>query len=265
MFGTCIPDLVKCAGHVVWECAPKLVGLLARSFPGVSVVARPPHAEVAKNADQRFPWRSQVPRIDSWTGIASLPRFFRRNIGAFNQSGGYGVAAPVRRQMAANWLADIPRPRVGVCWRSGVVNVTRNLVYAAPADIAPVLRAMDIAPVLLQYRVDRAEIAELAAAGVSLSEMPELDLFDDFEGLAGLIAELDLVISAGTVVAELAGALGVPVWRFGPHSDYTMLGETRRPWFNSMRSFSKPDADRDWAPVFRAMESELRVYSGLAA
>ncbi|MBV5336208.1 hypothetical protein JZU48_04270 [bacterium] len=65
---------------------------------------------------------------------------------------------------------------------------------------------------------------------------PDLDLKDDFEGVAALIANLDLVIAPAVSVVELAGALGVPVWRFGDR-DWTQLGTATRPWAPNMRIF----------------------------
>ena len=263
MFGTCLPDLIARAGHVVWECAPKLADLLRRSFPSATVVARPIGAETAQTPAERFGWLHRVPSIDAWTGIASLPGVFRPEAAAFRGSGAYAKADPNRRARAAAWLSNIPRPWVGLCWRGGVVTTRRSQVYAAISDLAPMCRAVGIAPVVLQYRADDSELAAFAAADVTAHVMAELDLFEDIEGLAGLVAELDLVISAGTAVAELAGALGTPVWRFGPDSDFTLLGAGRRLWFESMRCFTKPDAEPDWSALFQAMSAELRVYSGL--
>lgn len=262
MFGTCIPGLATAAGHVIWECAPKLQSLLARSLPQLTVVARPENAGAARTAGERFPWAGSAGPIDGWIGSGALPQVFRREPADFAGSGGYLSADPARRQRAADWLASLPRPRVGICWRGAVVNATRSLVYAPPQAVACALASAGATPVLLQYG---ATSDELAAFGAPVAAMPELDLFDDLESVAGLIAELDLVISAATSVAELAGALAVPVWRFGPRSDWTLLGQPEggRPWFSSMRVFGKPDCDPDWSPVFAAMAAELSQNSRL--
>ncbi|MEZ5669618.1 MAG: hypothetical protein R3F55_19690 [Alphaproteobacteria bacterium] len=261
MFGTCVPDLAAQAGHVVWECAPKLAGLLQRSLPQVSVVARPAAAAEAQTAEERFPWRPQVPAIDGWIGVAGLAAVYRRSIANFPSAAGFACADPKRRADAAAWLAALPQPRVGLCWRGGVVTQTRSLVYAGVTEMARLVRETGITPVLLQYRADDTERAALSGLGIDVHAMPGLDLFDDIEGAAALIAELDLVVAAGTSVAELAGALGVPVWRFGPQSDFTLLGSGSRPWFPSMRVFTKPDAERDWSALFERMASELRLRS----
>lgn len=262
MFGTCIPDLVARAGRVIWECHPKLALLLAGALPRVTVVARPADAETARTPEARFPWARATGPVDGWIGCAGLPAFFRATPDTFAGSGGYLFASPARRRQAAEWLAALPRPRIGLCWRSSMTGAKRDLTYARADELAAVVAGSGASPVLLQAH---ATADELAALGMPVAAMPGLDLFNDLDGLAGLIAELDLVISAATSVAELAGALGVPVWRFGPQSDWTLLGATdgRRPWFSSMRVFTRPDCETGWSAPFAAMAEALRDSSWL--
>lgn len=266
MFGTCMPDLIARAGHVIWEVSSKIAPLCRRTFPQASVIARGDGVEGAATTAARFPWRAGAGAIDVWTGSGLLPGFFRPDQESFAGSGGYLKADPVRRREAASWMAGLPRPRVGFCWRSGQVTARRGLTYAPSEAMATVALGTGIAPVLLQHGAVEQELEAFGQAGEPIAEMPGLDLFDDLEGVAGLIAELDLVISAGTSIAELAGALGVPVWRFGPQSDWTLLGRglvggyqpRARPWFGSMQVFLKPDAQADWLPLFHEINAQLR-------
>lgn len=266
MFGTCMPDLIARTGHVIWEVSSKIAPLCRRSFPQATVIARSDGVDGATTTAARFPWRAEAGTIDVWTGSGLLPGFFRPDRESFAGSGGYLKADPVRRQEAASWMAGLPRPRVGFCWRSGHVTARRGLTYAPPEALAAVARDGGIAPVLLQHGIVEQELAAFDQAGVPIAAMPGLDLFDDLEGTAGLVAELDLVISAGTSIAELAGALGVPVWRFGPQSDWTLLGygvaegyqPRARPWFGSMQVFLKPDAQADWLPLFHEINTQFR-------
>jgi hypothetical protein len=57
-------------------------------------------------------------------------------------------------------------------------------------------------------------------------------------------------------VAELSGALGVPVWRFGQR-DWTQLGTAGRPWYPSMRVF-QPVAGESLTDVMSRLAAELR-------
>ena len=72
MFASCLPDLVSSAGQCLIECDPRLVPLLARSFPMADVVARPLPVEDA--------WEYG---IETQIAAGSLPAIFRRRLDAF--------------------------------------------------------------------------------------------------------------------------------------------------------------------------------------
>src|SRR5262249_55668023 len=80
-----------------------------------------------------------------------------------------------------------------------------------------------------------------------------------FAETAGLISQLDLVISVDTSVAHLAGALGKPVWLLLPFvPDWRwLLDRDDSPWYPTLRLFRQPQRD-DWASVFAKIERELR-------
>jgi ADP-heptose:LPS heptosyltransferase len=75
--------------------------------------------------------------------------------------------------------------------------------------------------------------------------------------------EVDLVVSADTASAHLAGALGVPVWvALSTAADWRWLcGREDTPWYPSMRLFRQKRRG-EWEDVFERMaeEMQLRVY-----
>lgn len=74
---------------------------------------------------------------------------------------------------------------------------------------------------------------------------------------------LDLVISADTAIAHLAGALGRPVWVALKHvPDWRwLLDRADTPWYPTMRLFRQP-APGDWAGVFADMAAALHEIKG---
>ena len=80
----------------------------------------------------------------------------------------------------------------------------------------------------------------------------------DFADTAALIANLDLVISADTAVAHLAGAMGKPVWllnRFD--TDWRWLTErSDTPWYPTMRIF-RQRLRGDWGEVIEEVREAL--------
>ena len=83
---------------------------------------------------------------------------------------------------------------------------------------------------------------------------------NDFDGLAALESELDLVISVDTSLAHLAGALGKPVWVLLHHvPDWRwMLRRPDSPWYPTARLF-RQQAPGDWSHPLREVEEALRA------
>ena len=50
--------------------------------------------------------------------------------------------------------------------------------------------------------------------GIRIHRWADLDLRNDFENIAALVANLDVVMAPNTAILEFAGALGVTGWYF---------------------------------------------------
>jgi ADP-heptose:LPS heptosyltransferase len=70
---------------------------------------------------------------------------------------------------------------------------------------------------------------------------------------------LELVISADTAIAHLAGALGVPVWlAIPPFVEWRWLVDRAdSPWYPTMRLFRQKERGR-WQELFIDMAEALR-------
>ena len=87
----------------------------------------------------------------------------------------------------------------------------RNEHYLAVEDLLPLFALEGVRLVNLQYDDCREEVAWLEERFPGrLLHFEDLDQFNDLDGVAALMECLDLVVSAGTAVFELAGALGRP-------------------------------------------------------
>ena len=93
---------------------------------------------------------------------------------------------------------------------------------------------------------------------------PMLDMGSDrIADTTAAIAALDLVITVDTMVAHLAGSLGVPVWvmlHFAADWRW-LLHRIDSPWYPTMRLFRQP-APGDWDSVVAQVTAAL---SDLAA
>ena len=89
-----------------------------------------------------------------------------------------------------------------------------------------------------------------------------INLGEQFENLAdtaGVIANLDLIISVDTAVAHLAGAMGKPVWVLLPFvPDWRWFFDRNdSPWYPTMRLF-RQEKRGDWVAVMRRLTKEVQ-------
>jgi len=199
-------------------------------------------------------------RVDCDLQIAagSLPPLLRPGLTVFPPHAAFLTADADR---AAQWRGRVdalgPGLKVGIAWRSQVVDAHRAAAYTRLEEWAPVLRTPGVVAVNLQYGDVEAEIVAVERAlDVRVHRWPDLDLKDDFESTAALTANLDLVVTPAVSAGELAGALGVPVWRLGS-GDWTWLGTAVRPWYPSMR-LCPPRPGETLAHVLVRIAAELR-------
>ncbi|WP_325169496.1 tetratricopeptide repeat protein [Azospirillum agricola] len=220
MFGTALPDLVRRAGRLVVECDARLVRLFARALPGAEVRA--------PTGDPRD--------CDRHAAMGSVAAILRRRLGDFPTHPGFLVPDPLE---AARWrdrLAALGSGlTVGVCWRSSRITAERAGAYSRLDQWGPLFAVPGLRFVNLQYDECAAELADARRRfGVAIATWPDLDLRNDLDAVAALMAGLDLVITAPTSVGELAAAVGIPVWRLGGGNDWSALGAGVRPWFPAM-------------------------------
>jgi ADP-heptose:LPS heptosyltransferase len=85
-----------------------------------------------------------------------------------------------------------------------------------------------------------------------------MDEVTDFDDTAGIIANLDLVISVDTSVVHLAGALGKPVWVLSRKDACWRWLENREdsPWYPNARVYGQPNTG-DWDSVMKRIKSDL--------
>ncbi len=248
LFSSGIPDAIKAGARVVVECEPRLVALLARSFPGMEVHGRenPPHPRLLQ-AD-----------IDYQLPMGSLARWYRPTLESFPAHRGYLTPAPERIAHWKDWLASLgPGPKVGISWRSMKRGAYRDSYYTELSQWGEILRTAGIVFVNLQYGDCREELEDARRLlGGAIHEAPGLNLKDELDDAAALTKALDLVIAPNTSVFAMAGAVGVPTWLLNLDSDWTMLGTDRMPWFPDVKAYLKgPEAP--WAGLLAQVARDL--------
>lgn len=146
--------------------------------------------------------------------------------------------------------------RIGIAWAGNKEHKNDRNRSMPLRTLAPLGQIPGVRFFSLQVG-DRASEAKDPSSGLRLLDR-SADL-TDFAETAGLIANLDLVISVDTVVVHLAGAMGKPVWTLLPFvPDWRwLMKRDDTPWYPSMKLFRQPKRG-DWASVMQNVANSLR-------
>jgi len=146
---------------------------------------------------------------------------------------------------------------VNLAWAGNPVNKTA----ASRSNRLEYFRPLSKIPGVQLYGLQKGAAAKQAKELSSLINVINLgEKFEDFSDTAGVIDNLDLVVSVDTSVAHLAGAMGKPVWVLIPHvPDWRwMLARDDSPWYPSMRLFRQQKRS-EWGDVFHQIAHELHL------
>ncbi len=202
--------LIDHADTVYVTCDPRLVGLLTTAFPSIIFIA------TKRQKDDVITIPADISNeITAWLPAGNLTSIC---YGAFNRHQYQQKYIHADREKSAYWNLILTKLKqqnkkskaIGICWRSGLKENSRNLHYLNTSEVAYLCKLCpDTLFVNLQYSHYSKELKKIKKlSGVTIHEMPDLDLKDDFENTAALIANLDEVITAGTAIHRLANALG---------------------------------------------------------
>jgi tetratricopeptide (TPR) repeat protein len=194
----------------------------------------------------------EIPPYELRCPLLSLPLAFGTEPATIPADVPYLHADPARRAAWAERLGTRTRMRVGVAW-SGAPDHPEDAIRSIPAaQFVPPLAATGVELHVIQKEIRDTDAAAAAGLIVHAGQLT------DFAETAALLSELDLVITADTSVAHLAGALGVPTWillQFS--SDFRWLrNRTDSPWYPTVRLFRQRDRNA-WPPVIAAVAAEL--------
>jgi hypothetical protein len=183
---------------------------------------------------------------------------------------------PIPRRMplfsATSRIIDLWRPRrtndkrvvVGLSWSGHPEGINAHARFAPLAAFAPLVAANDIARFIsLQMGPQTSELLN-PPPGLHVEHLQDDSC--SMADTAGLMHNLDLIITVDTLVAHLAGALGKPVWLVLPHAaDWRWLRETEEsPLYPTMKLFRQRAAG-DWEELFQRVASCLSGLSGPAS
>ncbi len=191
-------------------------------------------------------------QFDAWCPVGSLPHFLGcATVPPPTVLSPTAAALRYGRSVTAGHAGTF---KIGVCW-TGNPNYPRNAMRSASPRLFETLARRD--GVTLFSLCHGADVDALAGAGMR-SAVVDACSDADFADTAGVIAQLDLVVSTDTAVVHLAASLGKPVWNLLPEEgfwQYGAAGDTT-PWYPSMRLFRQAGRG-DWDGVITRVQGAL--------
>jgi tetratricopeptide (TPR) repeat protein len=202
-----------------------------------------------------------LPPHDFSAPLASLPYVFRSRADTIPARVPYLRADP---ELVEQWRRELTAPpgfKIGIAWQGGTLadRQGRSIPFAYFAPLAAV-------PGVQLVSLQKGAGSEHAARAASRWPLTDLSARLDetagpFMDTAAVMMNLDLVVTADTAIAHLAGALGVPVWVVLPSvPDWRwFLGQDDCPWYPTMRLF-RQERQGEWEPVFQRIIHALKQH-----
>jgi hypothetical protein len=249
MFASMIPDLMKDC-KVIVDCDVRIEKMLKRSFPELEAVY--PTSDV--NAP--FPWKADH-KIDAYVPMGSLGRHYRKTAADFPKVA-YLKADPEKIEIWGEHLASLPKGlNVGLSWAGGLQKTRFDKRTIILDHMKPLLETKGVNFISLQYHKWAADECARVGSQFSVPIYHWGDAIADYEDTAGLLMNLDLVITVNTSLHHLAGALGVKQWCMTPVMCAWRYGVTgNSPWYGNCEML-RQKKDGDWKHVINNAAAKL--------
>lgn len=242
MAASCIPDLMRDAKEVTFDCHPRLRDIFARSF-GIECTGTRKTSQIEWFRNREF---------DISVPITTLMTIYRSN--------GEWPGTPYLKPKITPDV-NFGRLKIGISWAGGVQS-TRAHVRSMPlAVLSPMINSIDAEWYSLQYHESAsAEVCRLEEhQGAHIRHYPDLLLASNYDQTMGLVGSLNLVITVCTTVMHLAGAMGIPCWVMTPNRAPWVMGieGDDMPMYRSVRQFRQGPDESDWSGVISRITKEL--------
>ena len=251
MFSSMISELHAIVEKVIVECDPRLLPLFQRSFSN----------EIKFITD-----RDEISEddYDCHLPIGSLAFHFRKTLNDFEvTSKGWLQADPERVQsIRQNFMKSQSEKIVGLSWNTKSITGQASSRKIKLDVLLMPLKELGYKFVNLQYGDVSEEISNLKLNhGIDVIEIPDLDLFNDIDGLAATIAACDYVISIANLNPHLAGALNVNTNLLLPYAADERWGykKNKSYWYNSI-SIYRQKKPENWKQPLSELVSDLSRY-----
>jgi len=244
-YASVFDSVAKDCDRLIIECDRRLVGLFQRSFP---------YEVYGTRFEKTLDWHAKP---DAHVLSGSLCTHYRASTASFPGKP-YLIADPDRRLQWRALLDSLgDKPKIGIAWKGGRFENNSQKRTLPLEAFLPILQ-QDATFVSLEYKDPSSEIEAFEERhGIKIHHWARASEAKDYDEVAALVAELDLVISVQTAVVHLSGALGKECWVLvpsKPHWRYGMTGDSM-PWYESVKLYRQKN---DWGGIIKHVSQELK-------
>lgn len=204
--------------------------------------------------DEVIPHGDPLPSFDLQLPLLSLPFVFQTKLDTVPAEVPYVVVpenAPNRLPITECLETNKDRTRIGVLWAGNPIHKNDQARSIPPEALS----ALGIIPGVkwFSFQLGANEAPDLPGL------TPLAPFISDFSDTAVALEGMDLVITADTALAHLAGALALPTFLLLPFSpDWRwMLNREDSPWYPTMRIYRQPEPG-NWVAVVEQILMDLR-------
>lgn len=266
IFANILPDIARDLGpngSLQIAVDPRLVPLFQRSFPEAEVGAYDDRTMIDNNGNKALrliPFAANGNEPDMWAPMGSALQFYRKSLADFRREA-FLLPDPARVAEFRERLSSLRGKKVGICWRSMMLEAKRAKYFCPLEGWMPLLKTEGVSFVNLQYGDCAEEIARTQDQhGITIHQIEGLDLRNEIDGTAALCAGLDLVLSAPTAAAATAASVGAKVWLLTAGRTWPQLGTDEYPWYADTKVLS-PEKFGDWDQLMPRAAAKLARFA----
>jgi tetratricopeptide (TPR) repeat protein len=249
MFASALPDAIRDAKEVVFDCHPRMVDLFKRSF-GVRCFGTRKSNNVSWALNEK---------LDARCAIGSLFRIYRSD-GNFPKRPYLVPDAKLVKKYRKRLEETGPGPYIGIGWRAGSKSTREDFRSLKLAQLQGMIEEGGTF-ISLQYNGEGGKCERFfEQTGNRIHHWPEVvesnskktdrkgevirNIGFNYDHTVALIQALDLCILPNTTAVHVCGALGQECWTLTPKEAawrYQLSGD-EMPFYRSVRQFRGEDA-----------------------
>ena len=186
------------------ECDSRLVPLLTRSFPRM---------EFRAENYNKFSLKSPVEDFDAHVALGDLPGLLGVQNRQDKNFPSWAIPDPSLIELWKQKLAS-DRLKIAFAWCSSVIDERRSQQYLNLGFFENLIQEIDADWICLQHTTTKDELNKMNKNALERITLPDINLKDDFDNVAAILSNCDLLLSPATAVAATAGAVGIPIGSF---------------------------------------------------